>query len=459
MGLHQPHRVVIVGGGFAGVRVANKLRGLPVEITLIDRANHHLFQPLLYQVATGELSDGQIAPALRGMFRGAPNLRILLDEVVAFDLEQRIVHCRSLEHLDIGYDTLVLAAGSTDSYFGHDDWERWAMPMKTLDDADLIRSRILGAFEMAEQTPAGEERDAWLTYAIVGAGPTGVELAGQISVLTHRVLRDEYRAIDPADAQIILLDAVDDVLPSFHPRLQRRAHQDLIHLGVDVRPHHSVVGVDEFGLDVDGPDGHVRIPTRTVIWSAGVQAAPVARAIADAAGIEAGRGGRIPVDGELTLAGHPEVFVIGDMADLDGVPGLAPAAIQQGVHAAKVIRARIENRPAPKPFRYVDKGTLATIGRQRAVADIKGVRFGGPIAFLLWAFVHLFYLVGWGNRLGTITRWLWSLLARNRREQLISVSRLVSEPAGRTILQGLSRSAADRGGDAAGGRATDAPGA
>jgi NADH dehydrogenase len=428
------HRIVIVGGGFAGLRVAQKLAGEGVAITLIDRANHHLFQPLLYQVATGELSEGQIAPALRGIFRGRESVRVMLGEIDRIDLEHRVVRGRAAEPVEVPYDTLVLAAGSVDSYFGHDDWSQWALAMKTLDDADRIRSHIFAALEMAEETPAGPARDAWLTYALVGAGPSGVELAGQISVLTHRVVTDEYRAIDPATARIILLDAADDVLPAMHPSLQRQTHRDLERLGVDVRPKHSVVGVDEHGLDVDGPDGRTRIPARTIIWSAGVMAPPLARALGDAAGITLGKGGRVPVGPDLTVAGHPEVFVIGDMADIDGVPGLSPAAIQQGVYTAKVIKARLRGDAAPKPFHYIDKGTLAVIGRDRAVADIKGIHLHGPVAFAVWAVVHLFYLVGWGNRFGTISRWLWSLFARNRQERVISVSSLVSDKAAEANL-------------------------
>ena len=433
-----PHRIVIVGGGFAGVRVALRLAAHEgVEITLIDRANHHLFQPLLYQVATGELSEGQIAPPLRSMFRGRQSVRLMLAEVNEIDLERRVVRGRAAEPIEVPYDTLVLAAGSVDSYFGHDDWAQWALEMKTLDDADRIRSRILAALEMAEETPAGPARDAWLTYALVGAGPTGVELAGQLSLLTHRVVRDEYRSIDPATAQIVLLDAADEVLPAMHPALGRRAHRDLVKLGVDVRPGHSVVGVDAYGLNADGPDGRIRIPARTIIWSAGVQAAPLATELGRAAGIELGKGGRVPVAPDLTVPGHPEVFAVGDMADLEGVPGLAPAAIQQGVYAEKVIAARLGGGPAPAPFRYVDKGTLAVIGRERAVADIKGLRLHGPVAFVIWAAVHLFYLVGWGNRVSTVSRWMWSLLARNRRERVISVASLVSDAQASANLEGL----------------------
>jgi NADH dehydrogenase len=426
------HRVVIVGGGFGGVRVARSLDHGDVEITLIDRTNHHLFQPLLYQVATGVLSAGQIAPALRSLFRGQENVRVLLGSVEEINLERRFVKAVAVEETRVPYDTLVLATGSTHSYFGHDDWSALAPGMKSLDDASRLRSRILGAFELAEQEHDPRERARWMTFAIVGAGPTGVELAGQITTLAQRVLRDEYRTIDPAKARIVLLDAGDKALNGFAPRLQARAERDLRDLGVEVELSAPVVDVDPGGVTVRGSDGRSRrIDARTVIWAAGVRASPLAGQVGRAAGASVDRAGRVSVGPDLTLTGHPEVFAIGDMIAIPGVPGVAQPAIQEGKYVAGVIRARLAGQQAPRPFKYRDLGMMATIGRTRAVADLFGkVRISGFPAFLIWAFIHLAYLVGWGNRFGAVTRWLWTFLARNRRERLISLVSLVSEEEG-----------------------------
>ncbi len=425
----RPHRVVIVGGGFGGVRVARALEHADVQITLIDRTNHHLFQPLLYQVATGVLSPGQIAPALRSLFRGQENVRVLLGEVEEVNLERRFVKTMAVEETRIPYDTLVLATGSTHSYFGHEEWSAVAPGMKSLDDAGRLRSRILGAFELAEQERDPRERMRWMTFAIVGAGPTGVELAGQITTLAHRVLRGEYRTIDPAMARIVLLDASDKALNGFAPRLQARAERDLRDLDVEVELSAPVVDVDPGGVTVKGPDGRSRrIDARTVIWAAGVKASPLAAAVGRAAGATVDGAGRVSVEPDLTLRGHTEVFAIGDMIAIPGVPGVAQPAIQEGKYVASVIRARLAGRSAPGPFKYRDKGMMATIGRTRAVADLFGkVRIGGFPAFVVWAFIHLVYLVGWGNRFGAVTRWMWTFLARNRRERLISLVSLVSE--------------------------------
>jgi NADH dehydrogenase len=429
------HRVVIVGGGFGGVRAAHALSRLPVDITLIDRTNHHLFQPLLYQVGTGVLSPGQIAPPLRSMFRDKPNVRVLLAQVDGFDLDRRVVYGVAEHGIEVPYDTLVVAAGATHSYFGHDEWEAYAPGMKSLDDANRLRSNVLGAFEMAEQADSQAERDAWLTFTIVGAGPTGVELAGQVGILAHRILPHEFRTIDTTSAKVLLLDAAPTILAPFTPTLQRRARTALAELGVDVQTSVRATNIDGAGIDVfEDTDRPRRIHSRTVIWAAGMKASPLAGRLAAAAGVETDRAGRLLVSADCTLPGHPEVFAIGDMISLPGVPGVAQPAIQEGRYVAEVIASRLEARAAPGPFRYKDKGTMAIVGRTHAVAQIGKLKLAGVPAFLVWGVVHLAYLVGWGNRFEAVARWLWTMLARNRRERLISIVSLVGEDVARDHL-------------------------
>ena len=419
-------RIVVIGAGFGGLAVIRGLRLAPALVTVIDKTNHNLFQPLLYQVATGVLSPGQIAPALRSLFRRQQRVNVVLGEVQDVDVERRSVRVRGVEETDIVYDTLVVAAGATHSYFGHEEWAAVAPGMKTLQDADRLRSRILASFEMADQEPDPEKRRAWLTFAIVGAGPTGVELAGQVSLLAHRVLRGEYRHIDPASARVVLLDATASVLSGFAASLGARAQRDLQRLGVDVELHSAVTEMDFQGVLVGEGESQRRIEARTVIWAAGVQASPLGRILAERSGAVLDRAGRLQVQPDLTLPGHPEVFAIGDMITLPGVPGTAQPAIQEGKYVAGVVRARLGGSAvAAKPFRYRDLGMMAVIGRSQAVADIFGrVRLGGFPAFLIWGVIHLAYLVGWGNRFGAVSRWMWTILARNRRERLISMASL-----------------------------------
>ena len=404
-----PHRVLIVGGGFGGLYAAKALKRAPVEVTLVDRANHHLFQPLLYQVATGILTEGEIAPPLRGVLRRQANARVLLAEVGKFDLDGRRVHATTPqgEPITLGYDSLIVAAGASGG-------------MKTLADARDVRSRVLRAFELAELATDPQERAAWLRFAVVGGGPTGIELAGQIAALAQTTLPRDYE-IDTRAARISLLEAGPRVLPEFPEPLRLRAARELAEMGVDVWLRAAVVGADDEGVDLAGG---LRVPARTVIWAAGVHASPLAEALAAESGAELDRQGRIAVEDDLTLPGHPEVFAIGDMARLDGVPGVAPAAMQEGRHAARTIRRRLADRPPARPFRYVDKGQLAVIGRRRALGSAFGIRFAGRIALLIWAVVHVRYLIGWGNRLVTVTRWLWTMLARDRGQRVISPSPL-----------------------------------
>lgn len=425
------HRVVIVGGGFGGLRAAQHLRDADVDVTLVDRRNFHLFQPLTYQVATGALSPGEVAYPLRALFKRARNVRVVLAEVAGFDLDRRTVRFASVGGVPapptLSYDTLIVAAGSRYSYFGHDEWSRFAPEVKSLESALALRARILEAFEAAEVVADPEARRAWLTFVIVGGGPTGVEMAGQIGEIARDALPGEFRAMDPRDARILLVEAADRLLTGFPPSLSRKAARALEHLGVTPTLGCTVVDIDEHAVTVRAADGAVdHIPARTVIWAAGVRASALAGTLAEQSGAELDRAGRITVEADLTLPGHPEVLGLGDMVrvrDSHGEvvthPGVAPVAIQQGRYAAQLVRNRLEGRATP-PFRYRDKGNLATIGRARAVAHLRMVHLSGFVAWAMWLFVHLWYLIGFQNRLLVLIRWSVSFFTHGRGARLIT---------------------------------------
>jgi NADH dehydrogenase len=426
------HHVVVVGGGFGGLQAVRRLRHAPVDVTLIDRRNFHLFQPLVYQVATGALSAGEISSPLRGIFKDDENVRVLLGEVTGFDLTARQVIVDRLpngeEARKIAYDSLVVAGGSSYSYFGHEEWRRFAPEVKSLESALDVRRRILTAFEAAEVEPDPAHRDAWLTFAVVGAGPTGVELAGQIAEIARDTLHGDFRAIDTGAARILLIERDERVLPLFPPRLSNRAARALEGLGVTPLVGRAVVGIDEESVTVTGGAGEEseRFPARTIVWAAGVVASEIASTLAAQSGAALDRAGRVAVGPDLTLPGHPEVIALGDMVQvLDAerrplqLPGLAPVAMQQGRYAGRAIGTRLRGEEPP-PFRYVDKGNLATIGRAKAVADIKGLQLSGFIAWLTWLFVHLFYLIGLQNRLLVFIRWTFSFVTRGRGARIIA---------------------------------------
>jgi NADH:ubiquinone reductase (H+-translocating) len=426
----SPHRVVVIGGGFGGLQASLKLSRLPVEVTLVDRLNFHLFQPLAYQVATGAVSPAEICYPLRRIFRHRRNVRVELAEVVDFDLAARRVGLRDVAlgtaPATLEYDTLIVSGGSQYSYFGHDEWQEHAAELKSLEGALTIRRRILEAFEAAELEPDRERQAELLTFVVVGAGPTGVEMAGQIAEIA-RDTRGDFRTFDPRSARILLVEALDRILTTFPESLSAKGLRALEDLGVTGRLGQSVVGVDENSVTVQGADGATeRIPTRTVIWAAGVTASPLAGMLAQQAGEEVDRAGRLTVQGDLSVPGHPEVLAVGDMVSVrqpDGsalvLPGVAPVAMQQGRHAARVVGDRLAGRD-PKPFHYTDKGNLATIGRARAVADIKGVHLSGFLAWVTWLFVHLWYLIGFQNRLLVIIRWAVSFFSHGRGARLIA---------------------------------------
>ncbi len=431
------HRVLVIGGGFGGLSVTRALAGEDVDITLVDRTNHHLFQPLLYQVAAGILPPGLIAPALRQVVRKQANVRVLLAEVRDIDLGRQLVRVREPDgrFAELPYDTLVVAAGATHSYFGKDQFAKFAPGMKTMEDSRYLRDKILSSFEMAELATDPAERAEWLTFVVVGAGPTGVELIGQIAELAHKVLPSEFRNADTSGARIILLEGAPAVLPPFPPKLQRYTQRQLEKMGVEIRLSTLAVDMDHDSITVQAPGGRETIRAKTRIWAAGVQASPLARLLADKTGATTDRAGRLPVGPDCTLPGHPEVFAIGDMVSLNGLPGVAQPAMQEGKYVGKVIRARLAGLKPPGPFKYFDKGSMATIGHRRAVAASKGLTFTGLLAYLMWGFIHVQYLVGWGNRLGTIYTWARALyLSKSRGHRIISFQTAGYEIGGQRIL-------------------------
>jgi NADH dehydrogenase len=425
------HRVVVVGGGFGGIQAVHKLRHAPVEVTLVDRRNFHLFQPLSYQVATGALSPGDIAYPLRAIFKRFPNTRVVLAEVAGFDLAGRRVQLHSVGGIpapaSLEYDTLIVSGGSRYSYFGHDDWSQYAAEVKSLESALMVRGRILSAFEAAEAETDPDQQAAWLTFVVVGGGPTGVEMAGQIGELARDTLRRDFRRIDARNSRILLIETTDRLLTSFPPSLSAKALRSLQRLGVTPMLGSTVVGVDADAVTVEEPgSGRQRIPARTIIWAAGVTASSLAAQLGELAGAELDRAGRLSVEPDLTLPGHPEVFALGDMVRVRGaggevetLPGVAPVAMQQGRYAAKVVRDRLGGRDV-SPFRYKDKGNLATIGRGTAVADIKGLHLSGFVAWLVWLFVHLWYLEGFQTRIVVFTQWSFSFFTHGRGARLIT---------------------------------------
>jgi NADH dehydrogenase len=416
-----PH-LVILGAGFAGLTAAREAARANLRVTVVDRRNHHVFQPLLYQVATAALSAPDVAAPIRSILRRHAQTAVVMDEVVSLDLDAR----RALLAGGgaIGYDYLIVATGATHSYFGHDDWAPYAPGLKTLEDALEIRRRLLLAFEKAEQETDADRRRACMTFVVVGGGPTGVELAGALAEIARHTLRGDFRNIDPAAARVVLLEAADRVLPPYRPQLSEQARRQLVELGVEVHTNGLVTAVDEGGVSLRGGE---RLEARTVLWAAGVAASPLGRTV----GAPLDRAGRVQVTSELTVPGRPEVFVAGDLAAFEQngrpVPGVAPAAMQMGRHAARNV-ARLARGEAPQPFRYVDKGSLATIGRKAAVADFGRLRLSGLPAWLAWMGIHIFFLIGFRNRFVVMFEWAWAYLSYQRS------ARIILDPAGNARL-------------------------
>ncbi len=416
----RPH-VVILGGGFGGLYCARALADAPVRITLVDRRNHHLFQPLLYQVATAALNPADIAQPIRSILRKQPNLEVLLAEAEAIDAPGRRI--RFTDGDEVAFDYLVVATGATHSYFGHDEWQALAPGLKTLEDAIEIRKRILSAFEEAERATDPVAQRAWLTFVVVGGGPTGVELAGAISEVAFHAMTRDFRRIDPRQATVILLEGAPHILSAYPPLLQQKAVEQLRSLGVDVRVDAKVTAIDERGVTVDAPGASERLAARTVLWGAGVAASPLARSLR----VPLDKAGRVLVTPTLNAPGHPDVFVIGDLAAVkqkngELVPGVAPAAMQEGKYVAQAIVDLVHDKPIfGHPFEYFDKGSLATIGRKKAIAAFPGhIHLSGFLAWLAWLFIHILFLIGFRNRLLVIVEWAWQYVTFKRGARLIT---------------------------------------
>ncbi|MFC7725657.1 NAD(P)/FAD-dependent oxidoreductase [Nocardioides sp. GCM10028917] len=436
------HKVVVIGSGFGGLFGTKALRRADVDVTVIAKTTHHLFQPLLYQVATGILSEGEIAPPTREVLSSQDNASVILGEVTEIDLAAKTVTSQVLGRDTVtSYDSLLVAAGAGQSYFGNDHFAEFAPGMKSIDDALELRGRIFGAFEMAELgATRGDDVDHLLTFVVVGAGPTGVEMAGQIAELAHRTLNKDFRAINTRTARVVLIDAAGQVLPPFGAKLGAKAKAELEKLGVEVMLGGMVTEVDERGLEVKFKDGRTeRIDSVAKIWAAGVQANPLGRTLSEQTGAPLDRAGRIAVNPDLTLPGHPEVFVVGDMIALDNLPGVAQVAIQGAKYAAKEIRNRIEGKPPQPPFKYFDKGSMAIISRFDAVAMVGKLRLTGIIAWLMWLGVHLVYLTGFKNQVSALMRWAITFASNNRSERTTTEQQIFA----RAALARLRRGAAD----------------
>ena len=438
----QRHQVVVIGSGFGGLFGTKAMRRADVEVTMVAKTTHHLFQPLLYQVATGILSEGEIAPPTREVLSGQKNAQVLLGEVTDINLDKRTVTSHVLgRETVLNYDSLIVAAGAGQSYFGNDHFAEYAPGMKSIDDALELRGRIFGAFEMAELgAKRGDNVDHLLTFVVVGAGPTGVEMAGQIAELAHRTLKRDFRSINTHSARVVLVDAAPQVLPPFGARLGAWTATKLEQLGVEVMLGAMVTSVDERGLEVKYKDGRTeRISSVTKIWAAGVAASPLGKQLAEQTGAPLDRAGRIGVNPDLTLPGYPEVFVVGDMIALDNLPGVAQVAIQGAKYAAKEIQGRIKGKPAQPAFKYFDKGSMAIISRFRAVAMVGKVRLTGVVAWLMWLAVHLVYITGFKNRFTAVLHWFISFLGNGRSERTSTEQQIFA----RSALAKLQRGATD----------------